>query len=122
MANSEKKQKKNIYQEVAAANEGVNEKNVKSLFVWYDLLSFVLSFQLIFILAYSIGINFAATMLSAVFIILTDTLLKISLEKDGKNYEKFKSQMALVKLWTVPLLVLGIATSVSLLIVTFGLI
>lgn len=118
----EKKNKKNFYQEVADNNEGIEAKNVKSIFIWYDLLSFALSFQLIFIFAYSVGIDFAATMLSALFIIITDTVLKITLSRDSKNYEKLKSQMALVKLWTIPLLVLGIATLVSLIIVTFGLI
>ena len=114
--------KKSFYEEIADNNEGVEPKNVRSIFIWYDLLSFALSFQLIFIFTYSVGIDFAATMLSALFIILTDTFLKMFLTKDNKNYEKLKSQMALVKLWTIPLMVLGVATSIALIIVTFGLI
>lgn len=115
-------EKKNFYQEVASNNEGIEEKNVRSIFIWYDLLSFALSFQLIFIFTYSAGIDFAVTMLSAIFIIVTDTILKIFLTRDNKNYEKLNNQMALVKLWTIPLMVLGIATSIALIIVTFGLI
>lgn len=122
MSEEEKNNKKNFYQEIADNNNGVEAKNVKSIFIWYDLLSFALSFQLIFIFAYSVGIDFAATMLSALFIIVTDTLLKVFLTKDSKNFEKLNSQMALVKLWTVPLIVLGLATMVSLIVVTFGLI
>ena len=114
--------KKSFYQEVADNNEGVDAKNVKSIFLWYDLLSFALTFQLIYILAYSLRINFAATIFSTVFIVVTDTLIKLSLMKDSKNYIKFKSQLALVKLWTVPLMFLGIATIIALIIVTFGLV
>lgn len=112
----------NFYEEIAKKNGGIEATKIKSVFVWYDLLSFVLSFQLIFILAYSFEIDFAVTMLSAIFIIITDTIIKVALEKDGKNYEKLKSQMALVKLWTIPLIFIAFATLLALLCVTFGLV
>ena len=114
--------KLNFYEEVASNNEGVTAKNIKSMFVWYDLFAFTLSFQLLFIAAYSLGYDFAVTMISVIFIMITDTLLKTFLAKDNKNYTKFKEEMALVKLWTIPLCVLVTATMVSLIIVTFGLI
>lgn len=116
------KEKKDFYQEVAEANEGVQVKNVKSIFLWYDLLSFALSFQLIYIIASLLNLNFAATIFSAVFIVITDTLVKLFLMKDGKNYKKLRSQLALVKLWTIPLIVLGIGVTAALLVVAFGLI
>ena len=116
------KEKKNFYQEIAEENEGIEAKNVKNIFVWYDLFSFALSFQIIYIISASFGWNFSATIISAAFVILTDTILKLSLTKNGKNYEKLNSQLALVKLWTIPLMFLGVATIVALIIVTFGLI
>lgn len=116
------KEKKNFYQEIAEENEGIEAKNVKNIFVWYDLFSFALSFQLIYIISASMGWNFSTTLISAAFVIITDTALKLFLTKNGKNYEKLKSQLALIKLWTIPLIFLGIATMVALIIVTFGLI
>ena len=92
------------------------------MFIWYDLFSYALSFQLIFIFAYSANLNYATTMLSAVFILLMDTVLKNALEKDGNAYKKLSERMSLVKLWTIPLLILGVITTVSIIIVTFGLI
>ena len=75
----------------------------------------------LYILQVIIGL-IGSTIFSTVFIVVTDTLIKLSLMKDSKNYIKFKSQLALVKLWTVPLMVLGIATIIALIIVTFGLV
>jgi hypothetical protein len=116
------KKVKEMYSNVIASNEGVTEKNVRSLFIWYDLFSYALSFQLIFIFAYSTNLNYATTMFSVIFIIMMDVLLKNVLDKDSKSYQRLANQLALVKLWTIPLLILGILTTVALLVVTFGLI
>jgi hypothetical protein len=116
------KKVKEMYSNVIASNEGVTEKNVRSLFIWYDLFSYALSFQLIFIFAYSTNLNYATTMFSVIFIIMMDVLLKNVLDKDSKSYQRLANQLSLVKLWTIPLLILGILTTVALLVVTFGLI
>ena len=114
--------KKDFYQEVANVNEGVQAKNVKSIFWWYDLLSFAIAFQLIYIASCALNVNFSVTIFSTIAVIVTDTLIKISLMNDGKNYQKLKSQLALVKLWTIPLVVLSIAIVTLLVLVAFGLI
>ncbi len=111
-----------MYSNVVALNDGVTKKDVKKMFIWYDLFSYALSFQLIFIFAYSVNLNYATTMLSAVFILLMDTVLKNVLEKDGNAYKKLSERMSLVKLWTIPLLILGVITTASIIVVTFGLI
>jgi hypothetical protein len=118
-----KKSSKEFYDEVIASNDGITKKDVRRLFVWYDLLSYALPFQLIFILIYALGSNhYAFTMLSVLFIFVMDSILKNSLERDGKNYEKFNKHISLVKLWVIPLIVMGTLTTVALLVTTFGLI
>ena len=114
--------KKDFYQEIAEANEGVAAKNVKSIFLWYDLLSFSLAFQLFYIISSVLKINFAATIFSAVAIVITDTMVKLFLMKDSKNYQKLKGQLALVKLWTIPLMALAAVVLIALVGITFGLI
>ena len=114
--------KKNFYQEIAEKNEGIEPSSVRSLFIWFDLFSFALSFQLLYIAAYSLGMSFSITFFSILFIFITDSLVKINLRQDSKNFEKLKSQLALVKLWTIPLMALGICTMAALIVVTFGLI
>ena len=112
-----------LFATVADANEGVTRKDVRNLFIWYDLLSYALPFQLIFIFVYLIGSNYYPfTMLSVLFIFLMDAILKNSLERDSKNFQKFNKHIPLVKLWVIPLIVMGIVTTVALLITTFGLI
>jgi hypothetical protein len=112
-----------FYEEVVAANDGITKKDVKKLFIWYDLLGYSLPFQLIFILVYAIGANkYWITMFSVIFIFIVDALLKSSLEKDGKNYVKFSKHISLVKLWVIPLVIMGILTTASLLAVNLGLI
>ena len=120
-ANVRNNGKLNFY-EAIANNAGVEVKNVKSIFWWYDLLSFSLSFQLIFILTCSFGIDFIATMFSVLFIIITDTLVKITLTSDSKNYAKLHSEMALVKLWTIPLMIMAISTLVTIVAASLGLV
>ena len=112
---------KEVFNDVMVS-EGVELKSLKKMFIWYDLLSCALSFQLLFILAYSIGIDYSATMLCVLCIVAMDIGLKNALERDSKNYKKLESNMALVKLWTISLLTMGIATSVALIMVTFGLV
>ncbi|MBR1540601.1 MAG: hypothetical protein IJ629_05525 [Clostridia bacterium] len=113
-----------LYDSVAATNEGVTRNDVKRLFIWYDLLSYALPFQLIFIfIYYLIGSNYYPfTMCSVLFIFVMDAILKDSLERDGKNYEKFNKHIPLVKLWVIPLIFMGLVTSVALLMATLGLI
>ncbi len=116
------KKVQDMYSSVVAANDGITKKDVKNLFIWYDLFSYALSFQLIFIFAYSINVNYATTMLSALFILIMDTVLKNVLEKDGASYKRLANKMSLVKLWTIPLLILGIVTTASIIAVTFELV
>ena len=112
-----------LFETVADANDGVTRNDVRNLFIWYDLLSYALPFQLIFIFVYLVGSNYYPfTMLSVLFIFLMDAILKNSLERDSKNYHKFNKHIPLVKLWVIPLIVMGIVTTVALLITTFGLI
>ena len=49
---------KDLYETVAAANNGVTRNDVRNLFIWYDLLSYALPFQLIFIFIYLVGSNY----------------------------------------------------------------
>ena len=112
-----------LFDVVAEANEGVTRKDVRNLFIWYDLLSYALPFQLIFIFVYLGGSNYYPfTMLSVLFIFLMDAILKNSLERDSKNYHKFNKHIPLVKLWVVPLIMMGIATTAALLVTSLGLI
>jgi len=116
------KEVKKIYANVVAANNGITEKNVRSLFIWYDLFSYALSFQLIFLFAYSNNIGYSLTMLSALFILIINSKLKNFLEKDAKSYKKFAKKMSLIKLCTIPLLIVGVSSTIGIVMVTFGLI
>ena len=121
MANKEPEN--DLYDNVVAVNEGITRKDVRNLFVWYDLLSYALPFQLIFIFTYLIGSNYyPVTMCSVLFIFVMDAVLKNSLEKDGKNFQKFNKYIPLIKLWAIPLIGMGTVTTIALLVTTFGLI
>lgn len=112
-----------FYAEIVAVNEGINRKDVEKVFVWYDLLGCFLPFQIIFILVHALGSGqYAYTMFSALTIIIMDSILKNSLEKDGKNFEKFHQNIPLVKLWVIPLIVMGIVATVAMLMTKFGII
>ena len=120
---SSKKNKNDLFDFVVKENDDVSRKDVKSVFIWYDLLSCALPFQLIFILVYLVGSNcYPFTMCSVLFVFVMDAILKNSLERDGKNYEKFSKHIPIIKLWTIPLIVMGVATTISLIMTTFGLI
>lgn len=109
-----------FYQGVVNANEGTTVKDVKSVFIWYDLLSVLLPFQLIFILINSIGSDYySLTILSLFFVLITDTVIKKSLEKDEKKFAKYKANISLVKLWVIPLLIMAICTIAALLVARF---
>ena len=120
--NSKKMTNEEFYEGIAAVNTGVTVADVKSLFIWYDLLSYALPFQLIFIISvYLFGASsFPVTMISVLFIFLMDSILKNSMERDGKNFAKFNKHLALVKLWTLPLICMGVITSVALIATVFG--
>ena len=123
MAENNSEKELDLYDSVVAANEGITRKDVRNLFIWYDLLSYALPFQIIFITVYLLGSNyFAYTMCSVFFIFIMDAIIKSSLEKDGKNFQKFNKHIPLVKLWVIPLLCMGAVTTVALIITTFGLI
>ena len=112
-----------LYDSVVSCNDGVTRKDVRNLFIWYDLLSYALPFQLIFIIIHFVGSDYYPfTICSVLFIFIMDSILKNSLERDGKNFLKFNKHIPLVKLWTIPLVVMGIATTVALIITEFGLI
>lgn len=114
---------KDLYEAVLKENDGITKEDVRNLFIWYDLLSYALPFQLIFIIIYLVGSNYyPCTMCSVLFIFLMDSILKNSLERDGKNYQKFNKHIPLVKLWVIPLICMGIVTTIALIITTFGLI
>ena len=120
---SSQKNKNDLFDFVVKENDGVSRKDVKSIFIWYDLLSYALPFQLIFILIYLAGSKcYPFTMCSVLFVFVMDAILKNSLERDGKNYEKFSKHIPIVKLWTIPLIVMGVTTTISLIMTTFGLI
>ncbi len=116
-----KKNKKNFYNEVVEANEGIQVKDVKEIFLWYDLLSCLLPFQLIFILTYALGSNqYLLTACSIFFILITDSTIKILLQNDGKKFVNLKKQLVTVKIWVVPLAVMVLATVVCLFCVNLG--
>lgn len=118
-----KKTMDKLYEGVIAANTGITKNDIKSIFIWYILFSCTLSFQIIFILIYSLGSrNYAFTMCSVFFICLMDAIIKNALERDGKNYQIFKKHISLIKLWVIPLVIMGIVTTVILIGTTFGLI
>lgn len=116
-----KKSDNSFYQGVVEANEGIQVKDVKKIFLWYDLLSCLLPFQLIFILTYALGSNqYLVTACSIFFILITDSTIKILLQNDGKRYVKFKKELVTVKIWVVPLAIMVLATVVSLFCVNLG--
>ena len=108
------KKTKELYETVAAGNENVTVKDVKNIFVWYDLFAFSISFQLLFIISHLFDWRYSVTMFSPVFIILIDAIVKELLDKDVKNYKRLKVELPLVKLWTIPLIVMAIATTATL--------
>lgn len=117
------KSSKEFYDSVAMANEGVTAKDVKQLFIWYDLLSYALPFQIIFIMIYAIGIGpryYAFTVLSVLGILVIDSTIKNILEKDATKFALFNKYISLVKLWAIPLLIMGICTTGALLYATFS--
>lgn len=118
-----KEKNMDLFDSVVSANNGITRKDVRNLFIWYDLLSYALPFQIIFILVYLVGSNYYPfTMCSVLFIFLMDSILKNSLERDGKNYQKFQKHIPLVKLWVIPLICMGTVTTIALLVTTFGLV
>ena len=117
------KSSKKYYDSVAMYNEGVTAKDVKQLFIWYDLLSYVLPFQIIFIMIYAIGIGpkyYGFTVLSVFGILATDSTIKNILERDATKFALFNKYVSLVKLWAIPLLIMGICTTLALLYATFS--
>ena len=56
-------------------------------------------------------------MFSAVFIILVDAIIKEFLDRDVKNYKRLKSELPLVKLWVVPLIIMAIVKTATLIYV-----
>ena len=117
------KSSKKFYDSVAMDNEGVTAKDVKQLFIWYDLLSYVLPFQIIFIMIYAIGIGpkyYGFTVLSVFGILAIDSTIKNILERDATKFALFNKYVSLVKLWAIPLLIMGICTTLALLYATFS--
>lgn len=111
------KKTNDLYKVVAAGNENVTVKDVKNVFVWYNLFAFSLSFQLLFIISHIFDWRYSVTMFSAVFIILVDAIIKEFLDRDVKNYKRLKSELPLVKLWVVPLIIMAIVTTATLIYV-----
>ena len=110
-----------FYNNVAEVNDGVTSKDVRNLFIWYDLLSCTLPFQIIFILIYYLKINnYAFTMLSVIFVYITDSIIMNALIRDGTNYKKFNKHKKLVKLWVIPLILMAVSKSTILVLTTFG--
>ena len=110
---------KGLYGLVADANENTTARDVRNIFIWYDLFGFALSFQLLFIFAYLKNWGYAVTTFSTIFIVLIDTIIKEILAKDVKNYKKLKNELPLVKLWVIPLLAMALVTTASLLYIKF---
>ena len=111
------KKTNDLYKVVAAGNENVTVKDVKNVFVWYDLFAFSLSFQLLFIISHIFNWRYSVTMFSAIFIILVDAIIKELLDRDTKNYKRLKSELPLVKLWVIPLVAMAIVTTATLIYV-----
>jgi len=111
-----------LYDSVIAANEGATKAKIKSLFVWYDLFGFALTFQLLFIFAYVMGLDnaYTATIFSVEAIVAIESLLKKILEKDATSYSRLKKQLSLIQLWTVPLILLGVLSTFAIFVATFG--
>ncbi len=97
-----------VFNEVAVA-EGVEVKKVKNTFLWYDLLSSVLSFQILYIVSATTKMNFGMTLFSALCVLVMDSTIFSCLKKNPSSYQSLKNNVPLVKLWTVPLLILSIA-------------
>lgn len=118
-----KKTENSFYNDIVAANKGIEVKDVKRLFIWYDLLSWLLPFQLIFILTYAIGSKYySLTILSLFFVLIIDTGIKSILERDATKFTKLQEQIPLVKLWVIPLAIMAIVTTICLLGVTLGIV
>ena len=111
-----------IYEKVISVNEGTTKDNIKSLFIWYDLFGFSLTFQLLFVFAYLMNLSnaYTATIFSVEAIIVVEEVIKNILAKDAKSFERLKKQLGLVKLWTVPLVFLGVLSTFSIFVATFG--
>ena len=60
MAENNSEKELDLYDSVVAANKGITRKDVRNLFIWYDLLSYALPFQIIFITVYLLGSNYFA--------------------------------------------------------------
>jgi len=114
--------KKDLFDTIVLANEGITRKNVRELFFWYDLFGCTLLFQIIFMCAYFLEFqHYSITMLSVLFVVVMDSILKNSLEKDAKNYQKFNKHISFVKLLTVPLIAIEIICTFALIITAFRL-
>jgi len=112
-----------IYDGVMAVNNGVTKKDIRKIFLWYDLLSYIIPFQLISILVYANDFkNYQFTVVSVLFIFVMDAIIRDALERDGKNYQKFKKYIPIVKLLAVPLIITGIITTAILVGTTFKII
>ena len=115
--------KKNFFEEVASANKDVAVKDVKRVFIWYDLLGYLLPFQLIFIITHAINTKlYPVTVFSVIFVSVVDTIIWNSLERDKTNFEKFNKNISLIKLWSIPLIAMAAFTIVAMYIVSFNLI
>lgn len=108
---------KELYEKISKENVDVNVKDVKRMFLWYDLLGFGLSFQLLFISSYVCNWKYAITTFSCLFIILVDAMVKEVLDKDPKNYIKLKNELPLVKLWALPLVCIATISTAALIFV-----
>ena len=112
-----------LFDSIVIDNKDISRKDVRNLFIWYNLLSYALPFQLIFIFVYLIGSkHYQFTLLSVLFIFFMDSVLKNSLERDTKNFDKFNKHIPLVKLLVIPLIAMGAATTVALILTKFGLV
>ena len=105
-----------LFNKVVKENEGITNIDVRKIFIWYDLLGFSVSFQLLFIFSYLCNWNYAVTTFSCVFIILVDSIIKELLEKNPKNFKRLKGELPLVKLWVFPLIFIAIVISFSLIL------
>ena len=120
---SSKESKEDLFSLIVNDNDGVTRKEVRNLFIWYDLLSYILPFQLILIFIYLSGSNYYSyTMLSVLFVFFMDSILKNSLERDSKNYQKFNKHIPFVKLWVIPLVLMGIVTTIIFCVTKLGII
>ncbi len=99
---------KKMYEKVMKENKDATKKNIRGIFIWYELLAFLVTFQMIFLLAAFLRFNntYFATLFAAEAIIVIEEVIRNILLKDASSYSRLRQQLGLIKLWVIPLIVI----------------